>query len=133
MDRQIPLYFDVQVMDSPLELVSPEAQNISRLKVAVFTKYRNRNGSYITDEVANQLITTATSGNTPVVGFFDPETKTWASHTGPTLANAYGYVESFLGWEPMTDKDGETRDYAIFSVVLFTDYYEEAHNIMGQN
>jgi len=44
------------------------------------------------------LIASATRGDTPVVGFFDPESQTWASHTGPTLANAYGYVEGFNGW-----------------------------------
>ena len=133
MDRQIPTQFEVQIIDSPLSIISNEQQNINRLKAAVFSKYRNRNGSYISDEVADQLIETATSGNVPVVGFFDQETKTWASHTGPTLANAYGYVESFLGWEPRTDSDGESRDYAIFSVILFTDYFDEAKNIIGQN
>jgi hypothetical protein len=70
---------------------------------------------------------------TPVVGFFDPETQTWASHTGPTLANAYGYVEDFLGWEPFADSDGITREYAVFSVNLFTEYFEEAKKIIGQN
>ena len=132
-ERKIPVYFDVQVVDSPIQVISESEPNLNRLKVAVFTKYANRNGSYITDAVAEQLIQSATNGSTPVVGFFDPETKTWASHTGPTLANGYGYVESFLGWEPMTDTDGVVRDYATFSVVLFTDYYEEARNIRGQN
>ena len=104
----------------------------SRLNVAVFTKYRNRNGSYITDEYADYLIKSAIQGDTPVVGFFDPETKSWASHTGPTLANGYGYVEAFLGWQPLTDTDGVSREYAVFSVVLFTKYYEEANKIRGQ-
>lgn len=133
MDKKIPLYFDSVVIDSPFQGISESNPNIGRLKVRVFTRYGNRNGSYITEEVANQLINTATKGNTPVVGFFDPETQTWASHSGPTLANAYGYVESFLGWEPFKDTDGVTRDYAVFSVVLFTDYYEEAKKILGQN
>lgn len=133
MDKKIPIYFDVQVMNSPAQIISESAPELSRLKVAVFTKYGNRNGSYITDEVAQQLIESATTGNTPVVGFFDPGTQSWASHTGPTLANGYGYVESFLGWEPLTDEDQVVRDYAVFSVVLFTDYYEEARKIIGQH
>ena len=131
--KQVPIYFDSVIVSSPLEAISGMDSRAGRLKVRVFTKYANRNGSYITDAVAGQLINSATQGMTPVVGFFDPESHTWASHTGPTLANAYGYVESFLGWEPFTDSDGETRDYAVFSVVLFTDYYEEAQNILGQN
>ena len=133
MDKQIPIYFDSVIVSSPLERISESNQNLGRLKVRVFTKYGNRNGSYITDAVAEQLIASATKGNTPVVGFFDPQTQTWASHTGPTLANAYGYVESFEGWQSFTDTDGVTRDYAVFSVILFTHYFEEAQKILGQN
>lgn len=133
MERQIPIYFDSVVIDSPFQGISNTLPNVGRLKVRVFTKYGNRNGSYITEAVANQLIESATQGTTPVVGFFDPATQTWASHSGPTLANGYGYVENFLGWEPFEDTDGITREYAVFSVVLFTDYYEEAKKIIGQN
>ena len=133
MDRKIPLYFDSVIIESPFQEISQTSPNLGRLKVGVLTKFGNRNGSYITESVANQLIESATNGMTPVVGFFDPETKNWASHTGPTLANAYGYVESFLGWEPFTDTDGITRDYAVFSVILFTNYFEEAKNIQGQH
>ena len=133
MEKQIPIYFDSVIIDSPFQGISESNPNIGRLKVRVFTKYGNRNGSYITEAVANQLIESATQGTTPVVGFFDQETQSWASHSGPTLANGYGYVESFLGWEPFEDTDGVTREYAVFSVVLFTDYYEEAKKIFGQN
>lgn len=133
MNKEIPIYFDSVIIDSPFQGISESTPNIGRLKVRVFTKYGNRNGSYITEAVANQLIETATQGTTPVVGFFDPETKTWASHSGPSLANAYGYVENFLGWEPFEDTDGVTREYAVFSVILFTNYFEEANNILGQN
>ena len=133
MDKQIPLYFDSIVIDSPTPLISDTNSNLSRLKVRVFTKYGNRNGSYITDAVADQLIESATNGMTPVVGFYDPASQKWASHTGPELAKAYGYVEDFLGWEPFTDTDGITREYAVFSVILFVDYYKEANNILNQN
>lgn len=133
MDRQIPIYFDTIIIDSPTQEVSSEDLNACRLHVGVFTKYKNRNGSYITDEYADFLIKSATRGNCPVVGFFDPEGQEWASHTGPKLANGYGYVEGFDGWIPFKDTDGVTRDYATFSVILFTDYYEEARKIKGQH
>ena len=133
MDKNIPIYFDSVIVSAPMQEISSGQSNIGRLKVGVFTKYGNRNGSYITDAVAEQMINSAIEGSTPVVGFFDPSTKQWASHTGPTLANAYGYIESFEGWEPLTDTDGITRDYAIFSVILFTDYFEEAQKILGQH
>ena len=125
MEKKIPIYFDTIILDSPVQDISIDTgmgvNNGSRLQVAVFTKYQNRNGSYITDEYANHLIETATRGYTPVVGFFDPNTQTWASHTGPELANGYGYVERFIGWQPLEDTDGVTREYAVFSVVIFSD------------
>lgn len=133
MDRQIPIYFDSVVVSSPIEKISESNPNLGRIKVRAFTKYGNRNGSYITDKVAEQLINSAITGTTPVVGFFDPETQSWASHSGPTLANAYGYVEKFLGWEPFEDTDGVIRDYAVFSIILFTKYFEEANKVFGQN
>ena len=133
MDKQIPIYFDSVTVSSPIEQISETNPNLGRLKVRVFTKFGNRNGSYITEAVANQIIESATNGMTPVIGFFDPDSQSWASHTGPKLANGYGYVESFLGWEPFTDTDGVTRDYAVFSVILFTKYFEEAKKILGEN
>ena len=133
MDRKIPIYFDSVIISSPLERISESNQNLGRARVRAFTKYGNRNGSYITDAVAEQLITSATRGNVPVIGFFDPQSQSWSSHTGPTLANAYGYIESFEGWEPFTDTDGVTRDYAVFTVILFTKYFEEAQKVVGQN
>ena len=134
MEREIPVYFDSIIIDSPVrEAVMTNDQTIYRMKVRVFSKGANRNGSYITEAVAQQLIDSAVKGTTPVVGFFDPETNTWASHTGPTLAKAYGYVEDFLGWEPFEDTDGVVRDYAVFSIVAFSDYFDEANNILGQN
>lgn len=133
MDKKVPIYFDTIIVDTPVQEIPYEDSNAFRLQVGVFTKYRNRNGSYITDEYAEQLISSAVRGNTPVVGFFDPETQKWSSHTGPTLANGYGYVENFVGWQPFTDTDGITREYAVFSVVLFTQYYEEAKKIRGQH
>ncbi len=132
MKRNIPIYFDNAIIMSPAEPINGSS-GLNRLKVGVFTKYGNRNGSYITDSVADMMIASATKGDTPVVGFFDPESKNWASHTGPTLASAYGYVEYFDGWQAFTDTDGTQRDYAVFSVVLFTKYFNEANFVVGQN
>ncbi len=133
MDKQIPIYFDSVVIASPTTPISSTNPELGRLKVGVFTKYGNRNGSYITDEIAEQLIASATTGNTPVVGFFDPESKTWAGHTGPLLASAYGYVESFEGWQPFKDTDGIEREYAVFSVILFNKYFNEANLVVGSH
>ena len=132
MKKNIPIYFDNAIIMSPAEPINGSS-GLNRLKVGVFTKYGNRNGSYIKDDVAEMMIASATKGDTPVVGFFDPESKNWASHTGPTLASAYGYVEYFDGWQPFQDTDGVEREYAVFSVVLFTKYFNEANFVVGQN
>lgn len=129
--KQIPYTFDC-ISVSPLNPISNDAaNNIGRLKVGVFTRYGNRNGSYITDQYAESLIESAI--NKPVIGFFDRESGDWQGHTGPTLANAYGYVEAFQEWQPFTDADGKEREYAVFSVVLFSDYFEEARHILGKS
>ena len=133
MNKQIPIYFDSVVIASPTKPISSDNPELGRLEVGVFTKYGNRNGSYITDEIAEQLIASAIRGNTPVVGFFDPESKSWAGHTGPLLASAYGYVESFEGWQPFIDTDGIEREYAVFSVILFNKYFDEAKLVVGQH
>lgn len=133
MNRQIPYLFESMIVSSPFKQISNSEPNTGRLKVGVFTKYTNRNFSYITDEFAEHLIKSAVEQHCPVVGFYDRETNTWASHTGPSLASAYGYVEDFIGWEPFTDSDGITRDYAVFQIVLHINYFEEANNIAGQN
>jgi hypothetical protein len=49
MSRQIPIYFDNVVIMSPAQPISESNKNLSNVKVGAFTKYGNRNGSYITD------------------------------------------------------------------------------------
>lgn len=131
MEKKIPIYFDSVIVASSVDKFANYGGG--RLDVGVFTKYGNRNQSYITDAVSEMLIESTQGGATPVVGFFDPESKDWASHTGPLLANGYGYVDKFVGWRPLVDSDGKERDYAIFSVVLFSDYFDEAKFIVGQH
>lgn len=128
--KQIPYSFSC-VPISPLNPIAANETNIGRLKVGVFTRYGNRNWSYITDQYAESLIENAISK--PVVGFFDHDSGDWQGHTGPTLASAYGYVESFVGWQPFCDTDGKEREYAVFEVVLFSDYFEEARHILGKS
>ena len=130
MSKNIPFQFDCVVLSSG-EKIHNTSEKIRRLKVGVFTKYSNRNGSYITDAFAEKLIESAPS--CPVVGFFDHETKDWAGHLGPSLVSAYGYVEHFVGWAPFIDSDGIEREYAVFSIVAFSDYFEEAQHIVGKH
>ena len=130
MERQIPIYFNDVSFSSPLEPIA-NIPTIGKTKVRVFTKYRNRNGSYITDEMADQLIASAISSHVPVVGFFDKENGDFTTHVPEDLANAYGFCDEFLGWEKHLDEDGVEREYATFSVFLFTNYFSAANKIVG--
>lgn len=132
MNRNIPYTFDCVPVSSlnPITSGASNCENIGRMNVGVFTRYGNRNGSYITDQYADYLISTAP--DKPVVGFFDRESQDWQGHVGPTLASGYGYVDYFVGWQPFQDDDGVEREYAVFSVVLFSDYFEEARHILGK-
>lgn len=131
MERKIPTTFESIILSSPAEAVSETTPNMCRAKVRAFSKYANRNGSYISDQVGERLVETAI--NKPIVGWYDPQTGSWAGHVGPELAQAYGYVESFEGWQPFEDTDHVTRDYAVFSVVLFSEYFDAARKIVGSN
>ena len=133
MNREIPYIFNNVFIASAPEKFSASGMELNRLDVGVFHKYENENYSYITDEMAESLIKSAESGNTPLVGLFDPQTSQWASHSSPLVNRGYGYVSAFKGWEKKVDTDGIERDYAIFTVVLFNDYYDEANLIVGQN
>lgn len=128
--RQVPWQFNSVAIVSPFEPIEGDVKNVGRARVRVFSKYRNRNGSYITDEVADALIKSAEEIHVPIVGFFDKENGDFTSHTSEELASAYGYCDYFTGWEKHQDEDGVEREYATFSVVLHTEYFEAANKII---
>lgn len=131
MEKKIPYVFEDAVIYQPL---SPTdfSNNIGRTRVRAFYKYANRNGSYITDQVAEYLIQTAPGK--PVVGFYNYLNQDFEGHTTPELAKGYGYIAENpnFAWEEHLDKDGITRTYACFDVVLHVDYWEEAKQIIGK-
>ena len=49
MEKVIPTIFEATT--SLQDIILSGESNLSRIKVRAFTKYGNRNGSYITDEV----------------------------------------------------------------------------------
>ena len=131
MERQIPWKFtDVSII-APLEPISEKLSDVGRTKVRVFTKFKNRNGSYIDEFVADKLIETAVNEHVPIVGFFDKQSDDFTSHVPEDLACAYGYCDTFDGWKKHLDDDGVEREYATFNVVLHTNYFAAANRIVG--
>ena len=104
----------------------------TKARCRVFYKGANRNGTYITDEFAEELI--STFKYIPVKGIHDGEDFT--DHgTSRSEGQIYGIVPETnnFAWEPHVDDDGEERIYACTDVLLFTALYPEANDIVSKS
>lgn len=107
---------------------------ISKARCRIFYKYGNRNGTYITDEFANKLLTTVTYA--PVKGIYNFEEKDYEDHgVNRTQGRIYGIVpaNANFAWETHLDEDGVERVYACVDVLLYTGIYKEAAEIVGKS
>ena len=101
----------------------------TKARCRIFYKGANRNGTFITDEFAEELISTLQY--IPVKGIYDGEDFT--DHgTSRSEGQIYGIVPETnnFAWEPHLDKDGIERTYACTDVLLFTALYSEASDIV---
>lgn len=107
----------------------------SKARLKIFYKGLNRNGSYITDEVAEQLMSTLPG--TPIVGCFNGEKDDFEGHKpwSPEDLKAYGFVPQDMNfkWEMSLDPDGVYRTYACADIVLWTGRYPVASRIVGKS
>ena len=105
---------------------------LSKARCRIFYKYENRNGTYITDEFAEKLISSLPY--VPVKGIYSDEDYT--DHGARRdQGRIYGIVPENpnVAWEDFTDDDGITRTYACTDVLIFTAIYEEANDIIGKS
>ena len=106
----------------------------SKARVRIFYKYGNRNGTYITDEFADKLISTLPY--TVISGIYDEETQDFTDHgTSRSQSKIYGIVPENpnVSWEKHLDVDGVEREYVCADVLLFTARYPEAKLIVGKS
>lgn len=107
----------------------------SKARLKIFYKGLNRNGSFITDEVAEKLLSTLPG--TPVVGNFQGEKDDFEGHMSwaPEELKAYGFVPQDMNfnWEMSLDPDGVYRTYACTDIVLWTGRYPVASRIVGKS
>lgn len=106
---------------------------LSKGRCRIFYKGMNRNGSYITDEFAQKLVSTLPYA--PVKGIYDNFNEDYTDHGHErNLGRIYGIVphDPNFSWEAHLDEDGVTREYACVDVLLFTGLYEEASQIVGK-
>lgn len=107
----------------------------SKARLKIFYKGLNRNGSYITEEIAEKLI--ASLPGTPVVGNFQGEKDDFEGHSpwAPEELKAYGFVPETMNfnWEMNLDPDGVYRTYACTDIILWTGRYPIASRIVGKS
>lgn len=105
---------------------------LSKARVRIFYKYGNRNGTYITDEFAEEL--SSTLPGVPVKGIYDGSDYTDHGEER-SEGQVYGFVPETnnFAWEKHLDEDGIEREYACCDVNLFTALYPEASEIVGKS
>ena len=99
---------------------------LSKARCRIFYKYGNRNGTYITDEFAEQLISTLPY--VPVKGIYDNVEDDFTDHGHERYeGRIYGIVPENpnFAWETHLDEDGVEREYACTDVYLFTGIYKK--------
>ena len=107
---------------------------LSKARCRIFYKYENRNGTYISDEFAEKLLSTLPYA--PVKGIYDDQNGDYSDHgTERDQGRIYGIVPENpnVAWEPHLDEDGVERIYACTDVLIFTALYEEANDIVGKS
>lgn len=104
---------------------------LSKGRCRIFYKYGNRNGTYITDEFSEKLLSTIAYA--PVKGIYEYDDFT--DHGARrSEGRIYGIVPEnpHLQWEEHEDEDGVARAYACVDVLIFTALYKEASDIIGK-
>lgn len=104
---------------------------LSKGRCRIFYKYGNRNGTYITDEFSEKLLSTIAYAPVKGIYEYDDFTDHGARHSEGRI---YGIVPEnpHLQWEEHEDEDGVARTYACVDVLIFTALYKEASDIIGK-
>lgn len=109
-------------------------ETLSKCRVRIFYKGMNRNRTYISDDFANQLISSLPYA--PIKGIFSYTDVDYEDHgQDNTDGRVYGIIPENpnFAWEKHLDDDGIEREYATADVILFTGLYPEANLIPGKS
>lgn len=107
---------------------------LSKIRCRLFYKGKNRNGSYITDEFAERLLSSLPYA--PLKGIYSEEEQDFTDHgLENSEGRIYGVVpqDAEVRWEPHVDSDGVERLYATCAVYVYTALYKEANEIVGKS
>ena len=115
--------------------ISAYNEVLSKARCRIFYKYENRNGTYITDDFAEKLVSTLPY--VPVKGIYDSMESDYTDHGRERYeGRIYGIVPENpnFAWEKHLDEDGVEREYACADVFLFTGIYKkEALEIISKS
>lgn len=108
---------------------------LSKARCRIFYTGANRNGTFITQEFAEKLISTLPY--VPIKGIYDSMKDDFTDHGRERYeGRIYGIVPENpnFAWEKHLDIDGVEREYACTDVYLFTGLYkQEAIDIVGKS
>ena len=108
---------------------------LSKARCRIFYTGANRNGTFITEEFAEKLVSTLPY--VPVKGIYDTMKDDYTDHGRERYeGRIYGIVPENpnFAWEKHLDVDGVERTYACTDVYLFTGLYkQEAFDIVGKS
>lgn len=108
---------------------------LSKARCRIFYTGANRNGTFITEEFAEQLVSTLPY--VPVKGIYDNMKDDFTDHGRERYeGRIYGIVPENpnFAWEKHLDTDGVERTYACADVYLFTGLYkQEAFDIIEKS
>ena len=107
------------------------SDTMSKGRVRVFYRGLNRNGTFITDDFAQELI--ASAPYTPIKGIYVEDDYT--DHgKARSEGRIYGIVpfNANFAWEKHLDEDGVEREYACFDALFYTALYPEAAEAVGK-
>ena len=137
MNSSRPTSFDVEYVN-----ITPLNPLVSRCDIKVLYAGKNRNRSYITKEVANQMANSLPG--TPIVGMYLYENADYGDHGEEDIVITengirfvketvpYGFIDSNAKtwWQKFLDKDGVEREYLVTQGFLWTGRYPEALRII---
>lgn len=109
-------------------------ETISKARCRIFYKYGNRNGTYITDEFAEKLLSSLPYA--PIKGIYEEDGGDYTDHgSSRNQGRIYGVVPENpnITWEAHVDEDGIERIYVCTDVLIFTSLYTEAKAIVGKS
>jgi len=134
--RKIPSAVDFEIIN-----IEPMNDYISECEIKVFYHGRNRNGSYISKAVGNQIANTLPRA--PIVALYNEQTDDYEDHGQEIIINKegikfikktvpYGAVDKDTPavWKKFLDNKGNEREYLVVRGFLWTGRYPHLKQIL---